>query len=323
MSVNRIMTRTATESEPLLSGTDLYDGIILIDKDAGRTSFSVVKDVKRVLKVKKVGHSGTLDPFATGLLVILLGKGTKLSSYIMSGKKNYRATLSLGIETDTHDPSGRVIQTKPVPQFDYGYIKAKASEFIGEIEQTPPIFSAVKYKGERAYKFARKGVKIEIEKRWVKIYDLKVISLDLPDVTMEISCSSGTYIRSLASDLGEKLKTGAYLKALRRISSGPFNVKDALDLSHIRNPGSDDLFRDKIIPLGEALPDMEGVQIDANMAQKIRRGYQPGYDELFSGGDAYEDYVKLVRGKELVAIINMRHLQGDVEGRLKIMRVFI
>jgi len=321
--VNKIMTQPATDIGPRAPGTDPYDGIILIDKDAGRTSFDVVKDVRRILKVRKVGHAGTLDPFATGLLVILLGQGTKLFPYLMSGKKIYRATLRLGVETDTHDPTGRVVQTKPVPKLEHGYIREKASEFIGEIEQAPPIFSAVKYRGERAYEFARKGVKIEIEKRRVKIYDLKVTFLDLPDVTMEISCSSGTYIRSIAADLGEKLGTGAHLKTLRRLSSGPFRAKDALDPKHIRIPSSHHLFRDKIIPLREALPDMMETQIDANIAQKIRHGYQPGYDEVFSSADSYEGYMKLVKGKELVAITKGHHPLGDDRGRLKIMRVFI
>ena len=323
MSVNKIMTQPETDMEPRASGTDHYDGIVLIDKDAGRTSFDVVKDVRRILKVRKVGHAGTLDPFATGLLVILLGQGTKLFPYLMPGKKIYRATLRLGVETDTHDPTGRVVQTKPVPKLEHGYIQEKASEFVGEIEQAPPIFSAVKYKGERAYEFARKGAKIEIEKRWVKIYDLKITSLDFPDVTMEISCSSGTYIRSLAADLGEKLGTGAHLKTLRRLSSGPFSVKDALNprLTHI--PVSHHLLRDKIISLRDALPDMKEIRIDAKIAKKIRDGYQPGYDEVFSGAGPHEGYMKLVKDKELVAITKEHQPSGDDGGRLRIMRVFI
>jgi tRNA pseudouridine55 synthase len=323
MSVNKIMTHPETDIEPLASGTDSYDGIILMDKDAGRASFEVVKDVRRILKVRKVGHAGTLDPFATGLLVILLGQGTKLFPFLMSGKKSYRATLRLGVETESHDPTGRVVQTRPVPKLEPRYIKEKVSEFIGEIEQTPPIFSAVKYRGERAYKLARKGVKIEIEKRRVKIYDLKVTSLDLPEVTVEIFCSSGTYIRSLAADLGEKLGTVAHVKTLRRLSSGPFRVKDALNPIGILTPGSRHLIIDKIIPLREALPDMGEIQIDVKMALKIRHGYQPGYDEVFSSADSYEGYMKLVKDKELVAIINACHHQSEGRGRLKIVRVFI
>ena len=323
MSVNKIMTQPATDIEPQERVKELYDGIILIDKDAGRTSFDVVKVVRRILKVKKVGHAGTLDPFATGLLVILLGQGTKLFPYLMAGKKIYRATLRLGVETETHDPTGRIVRIKPVPKLEHGYIKEKASKFIGEIEQTPPIFSAVKYRGERAYEFARKGIKIEMEKRQVRIYDLKVTSLNLPDVTILITCASGTYVRSLASDLGEILGTGAHLKSLRRLASGPFRVKDALDSKNFPTPGSHDLFRDRIIPLKEALPDMEETQIDTNMAEKIRHGYQPVYNEVLPSGNSYEGYMKLAKGKDLVAIANVRHLPGDDGGRLKIVRVFI
>jgi len=322
MSVNRIMTQLVTDTGPRSLQTGPYDGIILIDKEEGKTSFSVVKELRRILKIKKIGHAGTLDPFATGLLVILLGQGTKLFPYLLSGKKIYRATLRLGVETNTQDPTGRVIQTRSVPKFEHRYINEKTLEFIGEIEQVPPVFSAIKYRGERAYKFARKGIKIEMEKRRVHIHDIKIIFLDLPDVTMEISCSSGTYIRSFAADLGERLGTGAHLKTLRRLSSGPFTVEDASDLKYSRMPDSHTPFPDKIISLREALPDMREKQIDAPMAQKIRKGYQPGCDEVLSSSDLYEDYIKLVKDRELVAIMNVRHLQGDDGGWSEIMRVF-
>jgi len=323
MSMNNIMTQPSTDIDTRVPGVDHYDGIILIDKEAGRTSFDVVKDIRRILKIKKVGHAGTLDHFATGLLVILLGQGTKLFSYIMCGGKKYCATMRLGVETDTHDLSGHIVQVKPVPKLDHGYIEEKASEFIGDIEQAPPIFSAVRYRGERAYKFARKGIKVEIKKRRVKIHDLKITSLDLPEVTMEISCSSGTYIRSLAADLGEKLGTGAHLKALRRLSNGPFKVQNALDPEHLRISGSNHLLRDRIIPLREALPDMVETHIDAKMALKIRHGYQPAFDEVFSNAHSHEGVMKLIKGKELVAMANVSHPKSDRGGRLKIVRVFI
>jgi len=322
MSVNRIMTQLVTDTGLRSLQAGPYDGIILIDKEAGKTSFSVVKELRGILKIKKIGHAGTLDPFATGLLVILLGQGTKLFPYLLSGKKVYRATLRLGVETNTQDPTGCVIQTRSVPKFEHKYINEKTLEFIGEIEQVPPVFSAVKYRGERAYEFARKGIKIEMEKRRVYIHDIKIISLDLPDVEMEVACSSGTYIRSLAADLGERLGTGAHLKTLRRLSSGPFTVKDALDLKYTRMADSHTLFPDKIISMREALPDMREKQIDTPMAQKIRKGYQPGCDEVLSSSEPYEGYIKLVKDKELVAIMNVRHILGDDEGWSKIMRVF-
>ncbi|MBW1861416.1 MAG: tRNA pseudouridine(55) synthase TruB [Deltaproteobacteria bacterium] len=302
-----------------------YDGIILIDKNDGETSFGVVKRVRRILKVKKAGHSGTLDPFATGLLVVLLGQGTKLSSYLMSGEKLYRATMRLGIETDTQDPTGQVVQVRPVPDIKPEEIKEKAMEFIGEIEQVPPIFSAVRYGGKRAYELARNGIKIDLEKRKVKIHSLKIISVALPDVTMEVTCSSGTYIRSLASDLGKQLGPGGHLKDLRRLSSAPFTVKDALDSKHMGFTSSKSAYQDRIIPLLEAIPHLKEVRVDDRMAHKIRTGYQPEWEEVATRSDMpdyYKGYMKLVEGIELVAIMKVCHLLGDNKARLKITRVF-
>lgn len=301
------------------------DGILLIDKNEGETSFDVVKQIRRILKIKKIGHAGTLDPFATGLLIILLGQGTKLSPYLMAGDKIYRATMRLGLETDTKDLTGRVVRERPVPEFESEYIKEKALEFVGEIEQVPPIFSAVNYRGRRAYEYARKGIKIDLEKRRVKIHSLEIISVDLPDVTMEVSCSSGTYIRSLASGLGKELSSGAHLKSLRRLSSGPFRVKDALNINKIERRSTDHLFQEKIIPLREALPHMKEVEVDDGTARKIRSGHQPEWGEVAIGSDLPEideDYVKFVKGMELVAIVKVYKSFEDEKRRFKMMRAF-
>ena len=302
-----------------------YDGIILIDKNEGDSSFGVVKRVRRILKIRKVGHAGTLDPFATGLLIVLLGQGTKLSPYLMSGKKVYRATLRLGVETDTLDPTGRVIQTRPVPEFELDHIRKKAREFVGEIEQVPPIFSAVNYEGRRAYEFAREGIKIELEKRKVTVHSLEIESADLPYVTMEVCCSSGTYVRSLAASLGRELGPGAHLKSLRRLSSGSFTLKEALNLNEAELTSSDPTFRKRIIPLSDALPHMKEIPVDEGTAQRIRNGYQPNWEELFKGSDMsdfHDDHVKVANGTELVAIMSARYSLGDDRGSLRIKRVF-
>ena len=301
------------------------DGIILIDKNGGETSFDVVKNIRQLLNVKKAGHAGTLDPFATGLLVVLLGQGTKLSSYLMSGEKTYCGTIRLGVETDTQDPTGQVIQTRPVPDITPEDIKEKAVGFIGEIEQVPPIFSAVRYEGKRAYKLARKGIKVDLEKRKVKIHSLKIISVDLPDVIIEVTCSSGTYIRSLATDLGKRLGPGGHLKDLRRLSSAPFAVMDALNLKHMGVTSTKSASQDRIIPLGEALPHLKEMQVDGRMAHKIRNGYQPEWKEVAAGSDMpnfYKGYMKLVKGLDLVAITKVCNLSGDDKEWLKITRVF-
>jgi tRNA pseudouridine55 synthase len=301
-----------------------YDGIILIDKNEGETSFDIVKKIRGVLKVKKVGHAGTLDPFATGLLVVLVGQGTKLAPYLMSEWKKYRATIQLGVETDTQDPTGRIVRTMDVPEFESDYIHKKTLEFIGEIEQVPPIFSAINYKGKRAYDLARKGIKVELKKRKVKILNLKIISIDIPNVTVEVSCSSGTYIRSLASDIGKQLGTVAHLKVLRRLSSGPFKVEDTLNSRHIGLTFADSLGK-SIISLRGALPDMKETQVDDRMAKKIRNGGQTEWNQIGLGSDVsapFEGFLKLVNDMELVAILEVHHLGSNDKGWLRTRRIF-
>lgn len=304
---------------------NLNDGIILVDKNQGETSFDVVRRVRKALKIKKAGHAGTLDPFATGLLIVLLGQGTKLSPYLMSREKKYRATLRLGIETDTFDPTGRILGQRPVPEFDPDTIKEATLHFIGEAEQLPPIFSAVRYRGKRAYELARKGIKPELKKRKVMIRSIEIISIDLPDVTMEVTCSSGTYIRSLAADLGEKLGPGAHLKALRRLAVGPFFIEDALNLEKIGAKPVEKALKEKIIPLRDAIPHLKEVQVDEELAKKIRNGYQPQWEVL--KGSAHllaviENEVKLVEDRTLVAIMKVPKQKEHEEVGLEILRVF-
>ncbi len=304
---------------------NMTDGILLIDKAEDETSFAVVKKVRNLLGIRKIGHSGTLDPFATGLLIVLVGQGTKLSNFIMAEKKTYLATMRLGIETDTLDPTGRVVNTSEVPGLSVEYIRNKIRGFVGDIEQIPPIYSAVKYKGTRAYRFARKGVKITLKKRNVSIYSIDLTSVDLPDVVMKVTCSSGTYIRSLAADLGRELGPGAHLLSLRRLSSGIFNVKDALPSKEISAREGVSRLRQKIIPLRDALPGMHEIEMKSHLAKKVRHGYQPGWEDLGRGrvlADNKDENVKVVNGDELVAIIKIAKNEGVGHGKVKIERVF-
>ena len=303
----------------------LSEGIMLIDKDEGETSFDVVKKIRRRTDLKKVGHAGTLDPFATGLLIILLGQGTKLSPYLMAGEKRYLASLRLGVETDTLDPTGRVTLTKPVPTLDREEIERKILEFVGEIEQSPPAFSAVNIKGKRAYKMARKGIKVELPKKRVMIYSIGIESIDMPDITIEVHCSGGTYIRSLAADIGERLGTVAHLSSLRRLSSGPFHVKDAIKSESIHVGASENSLAKNVISLKDSLPDMETVYVDVTRAIKIRNGHRPCWEELSDGSgarDFYEGFIKIVSGKSLIAILEVSRLSRDDSDWLKNIRVF-
>jgi tRNA pseudouridine55 synthase len=306
------------------------DGILLVDKDGGQTSYSVVNEVKsavRKLEIRKVGHAGTLDPFATGLLIILLGQGAKLSRFIMSESKVYLATMKLGVETDTLDPTGRAVRTRVVPDLSPEYIQEKAREFVGKIEQIPPIYSAVKYMGTRAYKLARRGLHPGLKKRTVTVHSLRILSVDLPDVTMAVRCSGGTYIRSLAADLGRELGPGGHLKSLRRLACGAFKVKNAVRSGEISNMSASSSLQERVIPLRAALPNMGEIEVEEQLVKKVRQGHHPAWEELAKGvcEDGYEDgHVKLVNGDDLVAIVKLRESKGVArgQGKIRIVRVF-
>ena len=217
----------------------MEDQIILIDKPAGISSFGVVAKVRAKLKNEfghkvKVGHTGTLDPFATGLLILLSGKMTKKSDEFLRHDKVYEATLKLGFTSTTGDPEGEITETINTPSAKHpkkSDISSVVSSFIGKIAQTPPRFSAIKINGERAYKLARKGENFEIPSREVEIYSINILNYDYPELTIRCHVSSGTYIRTLAEDIGKKLGTGAYLTALRRTKIANYDVKDASSLN--------------------------------------------------------------------------------------------
>lgn len=217
----------------------MEDRIILIDKPAGISSFGVVAKVRGKLKAEfgkkiKVGHTGTLDPFATGLLILLTGKMTKKSSDFLKLDKTYEATLKLGYTSTTGDPEGEIREYSEISEFcALSDIKSILSGFIGKITQTPPKFSAIKINGQRAYKLARKGADFEVPSREVTIYNIEILDYNYPELRIRCDVSSGTYIRTLAEDIGKKLGTGAYLTALRRIKIGDYDIKDAKTLDMI------------------------------------------------------------------------------------------
>ena len=282
------------------------DGIIIVDKESGPTSFMVVKRIKDILKVKKAGHAGTLDPFATGVLVALLNQGTKLFPFLMSQDKVYKAALRLGIERDTQDLTGRIIKEKAIGRLTREDIEHKTRQFLGRIKQVPPPYSAVHHHGKRAYELARDGLEVDLQEREVRIDYINILSVDLPHVWIEVGCSSGTYIRALAADLGRSLGTGAHLTFLRRIKSGRFLIGNAFTLTQIAQHLSNDTVDEMIISLKDALKGMVEVEIPNTLARKIRNGYKPHRGEL-SWEDIPSfnprDYLKVVVGEELVAIL--------------------
>lgn len=301
------------------------DGLLLIDKREGETSFSVVRQIRDATKIRKVGHAGTLDPFATGLLVLLLGQGTKLSPYLMTGRKRYHATVRLGLETDTLDPTGNIVKNRSVPALDKVMIQRTAERFIGDIEQRPPQFSAVKYEGKRAYQLARKGVEIPLKKRRVTVHLIHVLSVDLPEMVLDIVCSKGTYIRSLAADLGVALGTVAYLKALRRLESEPFHVRGALHTREVRSSAFREICRDRMITLPDALPHIPTIHVDEDMARRVRQGYRPVGGDLVFPSIYHPDehgWLKMVWESQLVALAAMEHSSMERVPHFKVLRVF-
>jgi tRNA pseudouridine55 synthase len=211
------------------------DGVLLVDKAEGMTSHDVVALVRRSLGIKKVGHCGTLDPIATGLLLITIGRGTKVQDLLMSEDKEYAGTLALGITTSTQDRQGAIIDQRPVPSFDENKIRAAFQKFRGDFYQLPPMVSAKKHGGVPLYKLARQGKVVEREPRLVHVYRYTVDRIALPEIDFSVICSKGFYVRTYVHDIGEVLGCGAHLKSLRRTKSGRFDVANAFSVDEIKN----------------------------------------------------------------------------------------
>ncbi|MBI1987532.1 MAG: tRNA pseudouridine(55) synthase TruB [Nitrospinae bacterium] len=210
------------------------DGILNINKPRGLTSHDVVKRVRRILNIKKVGHAGTLDPEARGVLLVCVGRGTKLVEHLMNLPKLYRGTMRLGIKTDTQDAWGQVIFQGAEPQFTREQLLGVFSEFTGVIQQIPPMFSALKHQGRRLYDLARQGIQVERQPRQVQIRALRLLEVSGSLVDFEVECSRGTYVRTLCSDIGDRLGCGAHLSRLERIRVGPFALEEALTLEDLK-----------------------------------------------------------------------------------------
>ncbi len=246
------------------------DGILVVNKPQGWTSHDVVGRIRRLTHQKRVGHAGTLDPMATGVLLVCLGRATRVAEYLMGSDKTYRAVMRLGVETDTYDAEGQVVATQPV-NVDESELRAVLARFVGEIDQVPPMYSALKRDGQPLYKLARQGIEVERAPRRIKIYDIALRAWQPPDATIDVRCSSGTYIRSLAHDIGAALRgaCGAHLIALTRLASGSFSIDDAVTLQDLT--GLQDL-SDLLHPLDAALQDLPVLTLDADQARRVLMG---------------------------------------------------
>ncbi|MDR2849955.1 MAG: tRNA pseudouridine(55) synthase TruB [Verrucomicrobiota bacterium] len=226
----------------------LFDGVLLVDKPAGPTSHDIVHKIRRTFRIEKVGHGGTLDPNATGLLIVLLGKGTKLSDRFMGGDKAYSGVMRLGRTTSSQDCDGETLEEKPWDAVTREQVEAKMAELTGDLFQTPPMVSAIKIDGVPLYKLARKGQEVERKPRFIHVYRFAVTAWEPPLVAFDVTCTKGTYVRTLAHDVGQALGCGACLDALRRTQSGAFRVDEALPFDDILNL-TPDQFAARVVPL--------------------------------------------------------------------------
>ena len=217
-----------------MQSTNSLDGVLIVDKAPGMTSHDVVAIVRRALNTKKVGHCGTLDPLATGLLIVVIGRGTKIQDLLMSEDKEYVGTLKLGETTDSQDADGQVVETKPVPELSRERIDEAFAKFDGDFYQMPPMVSAIKMDGVPLYKLARQGKTVEREPRFVHIFAHEIKKIELPEIEFRVVCSKGFYVRTYAFDIGNDLGCGAHLKALRRTKSGKFNLDCAVTIEDLK-----------------------------------------------------------------------------------------
>jgi tRNA pseudouridine55 synthase len=306
------------------------NGVVVTDKPSGKTSYDVVEDVKRALSVRKAGHTGTLDPMATGVLPVCINEATKLVQFLSMDTKDYRATMLLGVKTDTQDIEGKIIARND-PYVGLTDIVNVFNRFIGKIEQVPPRYSAIKFKGKSLYKWTRKGIDIEPPPRIVEIYNIGIDELKLPYITFSVSCSKGTYVRSLCSDIGDILGCGACLASLRRTRSGIFFEASAVSLESIDEATGERLSA-HIIPLIDALPNIPVIYVDEAFAKKLRTGYQPiaeSFNTYHIPSLEAGDMIKFVdKDNNLVSIAKLLYASDQInklDGMIqfvKILRIF-
>jgi tRNA pseudouridine55 synthase len=249
-------------------------GVLVVDKPVGMTSHDVVEAIRRGTGIRRAGHTGTLDPRASGVLVILIGPAVRLSEYVSASDKRYQAIIRLGSSTDTFDADGKFVRSdQPVNVTEEQFEKI-LKQFEGEIIQTPPPFSAVKVNGRRAYDMARQGEEVELTPRKIQVHHLEVLEWAPPEVVVDVHCSSGTYVRSLANDMGNALGTGAYLVGLRRTKSGRFTLRDATPLRKLQEAFQAGNWYQFLIPAAEALADWPAVELNPDEVEEVRHGHR-------------------------------------------------
>ena len=247
-------------------------GVLVIDKPVGMTSHDVVQVIRKGTNIRRAGHTGTLDPRASGVLIVLIGPAVRLSEYVSASDKRYQAVITLGKTTDTYDEDGKQTSTAAVDNITEEQFEKELKTFIGDIEQVPPPYSAVKVQGRKAYEMAREGEEVDLAPRTISVYSLEVLEWAPPEAVIDIFCSSGTYVRSLAHDLGDRLGCGATLTGLRRTKSGKFTLRDAVPLRKLNEAFADGTWYQYLIPAAEALADWPALELNNEQIEAVRHG---------------------------------------------------
>lgn len=296
----------------MTAGTPLTpSGILLLDKPRGLTSNAALGRAKRILGIKKAGHTGTLDPMATGLLVLCFGEATKVSGFLLDADKAYRAEATLGVTTDSEDAEGQILEERPVPDLEKAALETVLDRFRGPIDQVPPMHSALKHQGKRLYELARQGETVERPPRQVTIHSLELLDWTTPKLSLNVRCSKGTYIRSLVRDIGEVIGCGAHLSALRRTESAPFNLDNAITLETLNEMTAEEA-RALLLPPDQALLHLPEVHLDPIQSNRLNQGQKlAGVQEATPG---------LVRVYDAVGFIGIG--ESDGAGHLKARRLF-
>ncbi len=296
------MTPRKYNSSPEDLASSVVSGVLVIDKPVGMTSHDVVQIVRRGTGIRRAGHTGTLDPRASGVLVVLIGPAVRLSEFVSASDKRYQATLRLGASTNTYDAEGTITQTTSPDDITEEQFEEALKQFVGEIEQVPPPYSAVKVKGRKAYELSRKGKTVELPPRKIHVYNLELLEWVPPEAVVDVYCSSGTYVRSLAHDLGNVLGCGAHLVGLRRTKSGHFTLRDAVPLRKLRDSFLTGDWYKYLIPAAEALS-WPSIVLEPDQVEMVRFGRRLPADPE---AETHEGLIRaLTEQGDLVALLRL------------------
>ena len=275
-----------------------FDGVVVVDKDSGPTSHDVVDRLRRLFGIRKVGHAGTLDPLATGVLVVCLGRATRIIQFLPTSQKEYVVGIRLGVSTDTFDAEGRVTGPVQDVRADRAEILEVCGTLEGEIAQVPPMFSAVKVRGERLYKAARRGETVERPTRRVTIFRLRMEGYSPPDLSIRVTCSRGTYMRSLAHEIGQRLGCGGHVISLRRVRDGRFSIQDARKIVEIEDLAEHGRAAESVLGVGEALDSLPLARVTEEQSRRFRDGQRVGPVEMTSRARPTAEVLARVEGPD-------------------------